>query len=312
MPLLLVVIILNFTLINLAPGDPARILAGEDAPIEYIEQLRERFGLNEPFITRLGLYLRNFIQFDLGYSYAFNRPVTELIWSTMANTLVLIIPAKLLAVSLGILLGAWMAGRFGSLVDSFWSTVMLIFYAAPTFWVGLVLILVFSIGLGVLPTSGIMTVASGLTGLGAFVDRLKYMILPIATLTLSLMPIYARITRAAMLEVKNEDFMLTARAKGLSSRERLFGHALPNALLPPITIAGISFGLVFTGALLVELVYSWPGLGRLMYQAVYRRDYPLLMGVFTYSAMAVVFFSLLTDMVYMFLDPRVKLHDSKR
>lgn len=312
MPLILVVIVLNFTLINLAPGDPARILAGEDAPIEYIELLRQRFGLNEPFMTRLWLYMKNFVKLDFGYSYAFNQPVSDLIWSRMANTLLLIIPAKILAVSLGIVLGAWTAGKFGSLIDSFWSTVMLVFYAAPTFWVGLVLILVFSIWLGVLPTSGIMNVATPLTGIEAILDRLKHLVLPVTTLTLSLMPIYARITRAAMLEVQDEDFMLTARAKGLSTHERLFGHALPNALLPPITIAGISFGLVFTGALLVELVYSWPGLGRLMYQAVYRRDYPLLLGVFGFSAMAVVFFSLLTDVLYMFLDPRVKLHDKGR
>jgi peptide/nickel transport system permease protein len=307
-PLIIFVVILNFTLVNLAPGDPARVLAGEDAPLEYIESLRERFGLNEPFHVRLYLYLVNFLQFDFGYSYAFSRPVMELIGQHLGNTLLLVIPAKLVAVFLGIFIGAWTSGRFGSFADTFWSTLMLVLYAAPTFWVGLMLIMVFSIWLGWFPTSGIMTIASTKTGWAMMMDRLNHLFLPALTLTLSLLPIYARITRAAMLEVQNEDYILTARAKGLTDREVLFGHALPNALLPPITIAGISFGLVFTGALLVEIVYSWPGLGRLMYQSVYRRDYPLLMGIFTISAIAVVVFSLITDLLYMVLDPRVKLH----
>ncbi|MCC6306708.1 MAG: ABC transporter permease [Rhodobacteraceae bacterium] len=307
-PLILFVVVLNFTLVNLAPGDPARVLAGEDAPLEYIETLRQRFGLDEPFHVRLYLYLKSFVQLDFGYSYAFDRPVLALIGQHLANTLLLVIPAKLVAVSLGMFIGAWTSGRFGSFLDTFWSTVMLLLYAAPTFWVGLMIIMVFSIWLGWFPTSGIMTVASTYSGWEVVVDRLRHLFLPSLTLMLSLLPIYARITRAAMLEVQHEDYILTARAKGLTEREVLFGHALPNALLPPITIAGISFGLVFTGALLVEIVYSWPGLGRLMYQSVYRRDYPLLMGIFTISAVAVAVFSLLTDLVYMLLDPRVKLH----
>ena len=311
-PLIIVVIILNFTLINLAPGDPAMVLAGGDAPPEYVETLRVRFGLDQPFQTRLYLYIVNFLQLNLGYSYAADQPVITLIAQRLANTLLLIIPAKIIAVFFGIVLGAWTSGRFGSFVDSFWSGVMLFFYAAPQFWVGLMLIMIFSVWLGWLPTSGIMSVAADLSGWAAIADRLRHMVLPVATLALSLMPIYARITRAAMLEVQNEDYILTARAKGLTPREVLFGHALPNALLAPITIAGISFGLVFTGALLVEIVFAWPGLGRLMYQSVFRRDYPILMGVFSISAIAVVVFSLLTDLLYMVLDPRVKLHGAGR
>lgn len=311
-PFVLLTIALNFTLINLAPGDPARAIAGEDAPTEYVEVLRERFGLDRPLIVRLGIYLRHFLQLDLGYSYAFNQPVAKLIADRIPTTLLLVITAKIIAVALGIVLGVWSAAKFGTRADSIFMAVTVVLNSAPVFWVGLLLILVFSVQLGWFPTSGSMSVGGYLTGFAGLVDRLKHMFLPVLTMVLTMIPIYIRTTRASVIEVKHEDYILTAKAKGLSEKEVLMKHALRNALLAPVTMAGISFGLVFTGSLLVETVFAWPGLGRLMYQAVYRRDYPLLMGIFAISAISVMLFSLATDLIYMVLDPRVRLDDSRR
>lgn len=311
-PFVILTVALNFTLINLAPGDPASVIAGEDASLEYIETLRKEYGLDKPLLVRLGIYLKHFIMLDLGYSYAFNRPVLELILERIPNTLLLVVVGKIIAIFLGILLGVWSAGRFGSKADNLFMAVTVVMYSAPVFWVGIIMILVFAVKLDWLPTSGIMSMSWGMTPVQVFFDRLKHLILPLTTMVITMVPIYVRTTRASVIEVKHEDFILTARAKGLTEKEVLMRHALKNALLAPVTMAGISFGLVFTGSLLIETVFAWPGLGRLMYQAIFRRDYPLLMGIFAISALSVMVFGLLTDLIYMVLDPRVRLEQKAK
>jgi len=311
-PFVLLTVAFNFVLINLAPGDPAAVIAGEDASTEYVEALRKEYGLDKPIIVRLGIYLKHFVTLDLGYSYAFNRPVIDLILERIPNTLLLVVVGKIIAIFLGIILGVWSAGRFGSKIDNLFMAITVVMYSAPVFWVGIILILVFAVKLDWLPTSGIMSMSWGLSPFQEFVDRIKHLVLPLTTMVITMIPIYIRTTRASVIEVKHEDFILTARAKGLTEREILIRHALKNALLAPVTMAGISFGLVFTGSLLVETIFAWPGLGRLMYQAIFRRDYPLLMGIFAISALSVMIFSLLTDLIYMVLDPRVRLEQKTK
>jgi peptide/nickel transport system permease protein len=308
-PTVLAIVILNFFLLRLAPGDAADVLAGEagSATVETMAALRERFGLDLPALDQLLAYLNNLAHFSLGQSPRYNMPVASLIMQRLPNTLVLMLLALGMALALGIAAGAVMASFVGRWVDRALSVVALLFYSIPGFWVGLMLIVAFSVKLGWLPSGGAETIGSGLTGVEAILDRLQHLILPALSLALFYVAIYARLTRGAMLEVASQDYVRTARAKGLSPFAVTTGHILRNALLPVTTMAGIHLGGMMGGAVVVETVYSWPGLGRLAFEAVMGRDFQVLLGILLLSSLLVVAVNAVIDLVQAWLDPRIEV-----
>lgn len=304
------VVVLNFLLIQLAPGDPASVMAGEAGAgdEQFTAQLRKQFGLDQPLYVQLFLYLKGIASFDLGFSYRNNLPVIDLILERLPATVLLTGSAFVFSLVLGITLGVWASSRRGKLADSLIMSGALFFYATPLFWVALMSILVFSIRLDWLPPFGMETIGAGFTGLRHALDVAHHLILPTVTLGLFFTAIYTRLTRASMIEVMSLDFVKTARAKGVSPREITRRHVLRNALLPVFTFAGIQAGQILGGAVLTETVFAWPGIGRLMFDALIQRDYPVLLGVFLVTSTMVVLINLVTDLLYRFVDPRIELH----
>lgn len=303
------IITANFLLVHAAPGDPASVMAGEAgaADPQFLAQLRTQFGLDQPLSTQLWLYVSHVAQGDLGMSYRQQRPVAGLIAERLSATLLLTGTAFVLAIILGVTLGALAARRVGRTSDSLITVLALGLYATPLFWVGLMLVLVFSIWLDWLPSFGMYTVGANLSGLAAVLDTARYLVLPALTLGLFYMAVYARLTRAAMLEVASQDFVRTARAKGVPEGAVQRRHILRNALLPVITVAGIQLGQLVGGSILVETVFAWPGIGRLAFDALLARDYQILLGVFLVTSGMVLAFNLLTDLLYVLIDPRVEV-----
>lgn len=304
-PVMLFIAVVNFLLIHLAPGDPAAALAGEGAPQEFIEALRVDYGLDKPLLQQLGTYLSTLLQGDLGYSFAYRRPVVEVIVERLPATALLVFASQIPAIVIGTLLGAYSARHYPSKIDNAVTAVSLSLYAVPIFWSGLLLILVFAVWLRWLPASGMFSLTAPSEGLGRFLDIARHMALPTTALFLYSLPTYVRLTRASVIEIMREDFITTARAIGYSENVVFFRHALRNALLPAVTVAGLSLSFVFAGALLTETVFGWPGMGRLMYEGVLKRDYPVLMGVFLVTSALVLIVGIVTDMIYAALDPRV-------
>lgn len=307
-PTVLAIVILNFLLLQLAPGDAADVIAGESgaATEESMRQLRARFGLDLPVLAQLQAYLLNLSQGSLGFSSRYNMPVAELIFQRLPQTLLLMGLALGFAFALGLLLGCVMALNAGRWPDRLISVLTLLLYSVPGFWIGLMLIVLFSIKLGWLPSGGSETIASGFTGLELALDRFRHMVLPSLTLALFFIAVYARLTRAAVMEVAQQDFVRTARAKGLSSFTVGARHVLRNALLPVTTLAGMHIGGILGGAVVVETVFSWPGLGRLAFEAVLRRDYNVLLGVLLMSSFVVIIANMLVDLLHAWLDPRIE------
>ncbi|MGP1256664.1 MAG: ABC transporter permease [Kiloniellales bacterium] len=306
---LLAIVVLNFFLIRAAPGDPAQVMAGEAGAADeiFIAQLREQFGLDRPLHEQLLVYVGGIVTLDMGYSYRQQQPVADLIFDRLPATLILTGTAFVISILLGVLLGALAAARVGQWTDSLITVVALVFYATPLFWIALMAILLFSVQLGWLPGFGMESVGAGYSGFQRFLDVLQHLILPAATLGLFFMAIYARLTRASMLEVMDMDFVKTARAKGLPPGRITRLHVLRNAILPVITLAGIQAGQLVGGAVLTETVFAWPGIGRLMFDALLQRDYNLLLGVFFVSSAMVILFNLVTDVIYTLVDPRIEL-----
>jgi len=304
-PVMLFIAIVNFLIIHLAPGDPAAALAGEGAPQEFIEALRVDYGLDKPLIEQLGVYLGTLLQGDLGYSFAYRRPVVEVIVERLPATLLLVLGSQIPAIVLGTLLGAFSARHYPSKIDSIVTGVSLSLYAMPIFWSGLLLILIFAVTLRWLPASGMFSFTAPPDGIGRVIDIAQHMVLPATALFLYSLPQYVRLTRASVIDIMREDFITTARAIGYSENVVFLKHALRNAMLPAVTVAGLSLSFVFAGALLTETVFGWPGLGRLMYEGVLKRDYPILMGVFLVTSALVLIVGILTDLIYATLDPRV-------
>nr|WP_295741234.1 ABC transporter permease [uncultured Acidocella sp.] len=304
---LVAIAVVNFLLIHSAPGDPASVMAGQSgaADPQFIAQLRHNFGLDKPLLVQLFLYLKHVAVLDLGTSYTQQQPVLTLILQRLTATLLLTIAAFIFALVAGIALGAFSARRRGGIADRLISLLALGFYATPIFWVGLMLVLIFSVWLGWLPSFGMESVGAGYTGLAHALDVGRYLILPALTLGLFYMAVYARLTRASMLDVSQQDFIRTARAKGLAEGTIWRRHVLRNALLPVVTFAGIQAGQLIGGSVLVETVFAWPGIGQLAFNALLARDYPVLLGVFLCTAAMVVVFNLLTDLLYLIIDPRM-------
>lgn len=309
MPTLLVIVVLNFALLQLAPGDAADVLAGEagSATPEYMAQLRQKFGLDQPVHVQLAKYVRNIASFDLGFSFRHNQTVAQLILARLGPTLLLMVSVLLISVLAGVLMGALAARHLNRWQDSVISTIAVLTYATPVFWAGLMLIVLLSVKLGWFPTSGMESVAAFHTGWARVVDVAHHLVLPVVTLTLFYLALYTRLMRASVIEQSTMDYVTTARAKGLNERQVLWRHLLRNACLPVLTMAGVQAGALLGGAVVVETVFAWPGLGLLAYDSLFSRDLNLLLGIFFVSACLVVAVNLAVDMLYAVLDPRIEL-----
>lgn len=307
-PLVIGVVCINFAIIQLAPGDAVEVLAGEagSATPEYMAELRARFGLDKSFWEQLLALLARVVQFDLGYSFRHNLPVAELIASRLPATLLLMGIAIGAAFTIGTMLGIIAARHVNTVTDACISVVALLAYATPVFWIGLMLIVLFSVQLGWLPSGGFMTVTERLSGTDHVIDVLRHLTLPATTLALFFMAVYCRLMRASMLETLKQDYVIAARAKGIRETRVLLRHAARNALLPLLTVAGLHVGSLLGGSVLVETVFSWPGLGRLAFEAVFQRDYNLLLGILLVSSLLVILINILVDLLYMRLDPRIR------
>lgn len=308
-PVIIGIAVLNFCLVRAAPGDPADVLAGEagSATPEYMAMLREQFGLDQPLYLQLWEYMKNLLTFELGYSWRHNMPVLDLILDRLGPTLLLMGATLFLSVGVGILLGLMAAMRVGSWRDTMISILAIVSYATPLFWVGLMLILIFSINLGWLPATGMENVIMFHEGWDRVVDIARHLILPAVTLSLFYLALYTRLMRASVLEQHGADYVVTARAKGVSERGIVYGHVLRNAVLPVVTMAGFQIGAMLGGSVVVEAVFGWPGLGQLAFQTLFARDYNLLLGIFFLSSVLVVAINLTVDIFYTILDPRIEV-----
>jgi len=285
------------------------VLAGEagSATPEYMAQLRQRFGLDQPVLVQLALYMKNMVALDLGFSFRYNMPVLTLILNRLGPTLLLMGVTLVLSVGAGVTLGILAASRAKRWRDTLISILALVSYATPLFWIGLMLVVVFSLKLDWLPTSGMETVAAFHEGWSRVLDIARHLILPAVTLSLFYMALYTRLMRAAMLEQAGMDYVTTARAKGLSEGRITLAHVVRNAVLPVVTVAGVQLGGLLGGSIVVESVFAWPGLGFLAFQALFARDFNLLLGIFFLSASLVIVVNLGVDLLYTFLDPRIQV-----
>lgn len=303
----LVIATFSFIIVRAAPGDPAQVMAGQTgaADEQMLAQLRQEYGLDKPYIVQLGSHLKRVLTLDLGYSYRQQRPVLSLLAERMPATLLLTGTAFLVALVAGIVLGTLAGIRAGRWSDTLLTVVSLLLYAMPVFWLGLMLVLVFSVTLGWLPPFGYETINVQLSPIEHALDIMKHMIMPVISLAAIYLAIYARLMRSSIIEVAQQDFIKTARAKGLSGTRIVVGHMLRNALVPVVTVAGMQAGALVGGAVVIETVFAWPGLGRLTFEALLQRDYPVLLGIFLILSIVVIALNLLTDLVYRLIDPRM-------
>ncbi|MGE3064682.1 MAG: ABC transporter permease [Hyphomicrobiaceae bacterium] len=305
-PLIFVIILINFVLIHSAPGDPVDFLiGGNEATPEYIEGLRREFGLDQPLMTQLATYLVKFVHFDLGYSLRFREPVLSLILGRMPATFLLMGTALVFSSVVGILLGVIAAQRPYSLRDHAATFVSLAGYSMPVFWLGQIMLIVFALQLSWFPTQGMYSLRAPSAGWGRIVDIAHHLVLPALTYSFYHLALIYRLTRVKMQEVLALDFIITARAKGVAERSVVYRHALRNALLPVVTVIGLNFGFMLAGSVLTETVFAWPGMGRLLYEAIGARDYPVLMGLFVVLSTLVIAANVITDIIYALIDPRV-------
>jgi peptide/nickel transport system permease protein len=292
LPTLLGVVVLVFLMVRLAPGDPAVLLAGEFATPETLEAIRARYGLDRGLPEQFLIYLEALLRGDLGESARSRRPVLEELKTYFPNTLELASAAILVAVLTGIPLGILAALRPGSSLDLSVMVLALLGVSMPVFWFGLLAILIFSVGLGWFPVAGKGTLA--------------HLILPAITLGINATALLARMTRGTLLEVLSQDYIRTARAKGLAERVVIFKHALRNALIPVVTVVGLEFGTLLSGAVITETIFAWPGLGQLLVGSILARDYPVVQGAVMLVAITFVLINLLVDLLYATIDPRVR------
>ena len=310
--LILAVVVMCFSLVHLAPGDAALVIAGDSGAgdPELIEEIREDLGLDDSYLIQLSRYVGDVASGDLGTSYRFNEPVTSLIGDRIWPTILLVATALLFAIVIGVLVGVFTARRPESPVSHGVTVFSLVGYSMPVFWTGYLLIIAFASNVRWFPVAGMRDVRLEGNRLEEWLDVAHHLVLPALTLGLIYLAQYSRLSRASMLEVLQSDYVRTARAKGLAERKVVYKHALRNAVIPVITIAGLQFGALLSGALLVETVFNWPGLGRLAADSVFQRDAPVLLGVLICSAALVVVINILTDVVYRMIDPRIRVGGS--
>jgi peptide/nickel transport system permease protein len=319
-PVLLGVSIVVFFMVRAIPGDPAQLLLGQQATQAQVEQVRENMGLDKPVIVQYGIFLADAVRGDFGDSIVTGRPVTTELLARLPATLELTAFAMLVAILVGVPVGVISAVKQYSLLDKFTSVLALTGISMPIFWLAMILIVIFFVNLGWLPFPGRLSTGyavTSITGLvlvdslltlnfAAFWDGLKHLILPAIALGTIPMAVIMRMTRSSMLEVMGEDYVRTARAKGVVPRRVIFKHALRNAMLPTVTVIGLQAGLLMGGAVITETIFSWPGVGQIAYDSVNRRDYAMIQGVVLYGATLFVLVNLLVDVLYAVLDPRVR------
>ena len=305
-PLIFVVITINFLIVHTAPGDPTHILHGEATTKEFVEAMRARFGLDKPLYMQYFLYISSVVQGDLGYSLLRAQSVSALIMERLPATLLLIFSAMLISVIAGIFLGVTASKKPYSLRDNIATSIALFGVSTPTFWLGQMLMIALAIYAGLFPVTGLRTLRIELLGLDNVLDILHHLALPAITLALFHLAFITRLTRASMLEVLGQDFIVTARAKGLDDQTVTYRHGLRNALLPVTTYTGLSIGLLFAGAIMTETVFAWPGMGTLLYDSLRLRDYPVLLGIFIFVSVMVIVSNLVVDVLYSYLDPRIR------
>ncbi|MEC7570460.1 MAG: ABC transporter permease [Pseudomonadota bacterium] len=306
--LLLAVLVLNFALMYLAPGDIADTIAGDmgGANAEVMAEIRRSYGLDRPVWEQLVSYLWNVVQLDLGYSYFFNTSVVSLLAERVPATLLLVVSAQIVAIFVGVLLGVVAARRPNGLTSHAVTLLALFGFSAPVFWTGIMLLIAFSLLVPLFPVAGMQDVTIDGGAWVKMVDVAHHLVLPTITLASIFLALYSRLCRASMLEVLGSDYIRTARAKGLSDRQVVVKHALKNALNPVVTLAGLQFSAVVSGAVLVETVFSWPGLGTLALQSIIARDTPTILGILFFSSLVVVVANLLTDLALRLIDPRIR------
>ena len=319
-PVMLGVSIIAFSLIYLAPGDPARTMLGERATQEQLNEIREKYGLDKPIYVQYGIWLNGVLHGDLGRSITTHEDVAKEIGERFPNTMELTIAAMIFAIVVGVFAGIISATKQYSITDYTFMGVALFGISMPVFWLGIMLMMIFGVFLGWLPiggridllipfqrVTGFMVFDSIITGnFPALISVLRHLILPAVALGTIPMAMIARVSRSSMLEVLRQDFIRTERAKGLSERMVIYKHAVRNAMVPVVTVIGLNFGLLLAGAILTETVFSWPGIGRLVVNAVYERDYPLVVGCILVFAIAFVIVNLITDILYTRIDPRIQ------
>lgn len=319
-PVLLGASIIAFSLIHLAPGDPARTIAGEHASIQTMERIREKYGLNDPLPVQYWIWLKQAMRGDLGRSIVSNERVATEILDRFPNTVELTLCAMILAIAVGSIAGIVSASKQYSALDYATMGVALFGVSMPVFWLGIMLMMVFGVFLRWLPISGRIDTLIPFTRVTGFyildsiitlnfralLSSIRYLILPSVALGTIPMATVARVTRSSMLEVLRQDYIRTERAKGLSERLVIYRHAVRNAMIPVVTVIALNFGLLLAGALLTETVFAWPGIGRYVVRAVGMRDYPVVQGCVMFFALIFVFVNLIADVLYVYIDPRIK------
>ena len=307
-PLILGVVVINFCLIQMAPGSFLELMTAENQVSDpaTIALLRKTYGLEDPVWLQLLKYIWALMRFDFGFSYRQNMPVIQAIWIHLPATLLLMVSSIALALAVGVAAGVVASMKVRTFWDSLVSVAAMFFFAAPSFWLGIMLIVLFAVKLGWLPVGGMMTIG-GAGGIGGIFDILHHLILPTLALGLFYAAIYARVMRSSMLEVAQLDFVRTARAKGLSRNKVTIAHVLRNALLPVVTILGVQMGTVLAGSVVIESVFSWPGIGSLLFDSVSSRNYPVVLGIMVLGSLVVIAANIAVDLVYMWLDPRIEI-----
>lgn len=305
LPTSLAIVVLTFLLVHLAPGDPVLALAGQHGDAEYYAQVRHRFGLDRPFTVQLATYVGNLVRGDLGVSYVHGRSALDVVLERLPATLLLAATAFVISTTAGTVLGTVAARRAGGVVDASARVSALLGYATPSFWLAQVALLVFAFRLELFPLQGMTDPRAAASGLAHVVDVARHLVLPALVLAATELALTTRLVRSGVLETSRAAYVRTARAKGLGTG-RVLWHTLRSGLLPVVTVLGGRIGMFFTGAVLVETVFAWPGIGRLLLASAQARDVPVLLAIFVLVAFAVVLTNLVTDLVYARLDPRVR------
>lgn len=301
------VVVFNFFLFRVVEQDPvANLFRGRNLTVEQRQELRHQFGLDGSKLEQFGAYVKQTAQLNLGRSYINNQPVSAEIWERAWPTIALVGVSTLLSTVFGVLIGIAAAWKRGSPTDYGATGFTMATYSMPDFWLGILLLVTFGVSLGLFPVGGISDPGSDAGGIALLLDQAHHMFLPALTLTIAYLGEYAIVMRSSLLDTMREDYLALARAKGLRDIVVRNRHAVPNAILPVITLIAINFGFVLSGAIAVETIYSWPGLGRLTYDALNAPDLPLLQGLFLVFSTAVIFFNLVSDLLYAYLDPRVR------
>lgn len=304
---ILIVFSINFIIIRLAPGDPIKTLMGKETDDPTLRlALEQKYGLDKSLPVQFIVYLKTALTGDLGTSIIYNRPVVSMIGEKLSATILLVFTAGVLSLIIGTLMGIAAARKEGSFIDVIFSGLSYVLNSMPSFWLGLMLIIIFSSRLKLLPTYGMTDARASYIGVAYVKDVLRHMILPVGTLLLVEIPLYFRIAKSSVLQVANEDYILTLRATGMSEKKIFNKYIFRNAILPTITIFGISMAYLITGVALIEIVFAWPGTGRLVLTAITQRDYPTLMGIYLVMSISIAIVMIMVDIVYAVFDPRIR------